>query len=265
MPRNEFIFGIPAGTDGDTFGGDDSAANNPDNDRTLTGQVLFFAAHFSSFHRYLTPQLLPGSFITKARFSTLVANDFETDRVDGIGFRRLGIMLYDGLWNVTGFSVANYPLRSDLPRPTERASNDIIPGRLFQDEFFGGFLQVDEATWTGLTVHTFGDGYEDVESELGMVDQLMDFINDPGYDFQIGITMDGFFVNPFLDDLRIGGSNIGIPMGLHIEWFDPVTPSSVTGVATSQHAVSGTLTWEPAVTGVATSQPAVSGQIEVLP
>ncbi len=99
------------------------------------------------------------------------------------GFYRIGLIEPDGLWDVDGWTVANYPLESVLPNPTGDANGIIITGRLVGDVFFAPLVAYTTAQYFAGNVVTVGEGYTGLTFTLtDMVSQLQAWIQSSDYD-----------------------------------------------------------------------------------
>ncbi len=282
MAIHEQTFVVTMNPNGDDQGSDASFVNNPGTDRVNIGTISAdppFENDLCSFFRWNTIGVLPGSYVTKAKFGVLVTNNY-TGGTLGFGNRRLGFLAEDGLWDVLGgFSENNYALHSDLPTPTANDSDVLRPGVLHNDVWMEGILAIDTTSWTALTSHSFGENYGDTtDSDIGIIAPLQDIINGPAYAAKmfptVGIAFDGYLLNQTEDRLQVASIVLGVPMQLTIEWWDPTgdvlevelkTGVAVTGRLDITPDVEGRLDLSPGASGRLGVDPAASGQLGTPP
>lgn len=175
MPVSDQTYVILPASDGDTGG---NAAGALGNDPTLQndhcgmwpGKTSGYRALFTRFEL----DVPKGVTITKARFTMLS----QRDSVGGMSFR-MGLLEKDGLWDVDGWTTANYP--STLPFPTTSLNNNIIPGILFQDLFLDGNVTFTTEFSANAAV-TIGEGYPFLTFDtLTPVAQLQQWIDSVKY------------------------------------------------------------------------------------
>ncbi len=136
---------------------------------------------------------------------------------------RAGIMEEDGKWDVTGFSVSRYGTQGSLPFPTLFRSDVVIAGRITENTFATGLLEILR-DGTPVSV-SFGDGVEidgTPDFTVGLTAKLQEWIDRPTWDPDDGViamVLDPFEVGTSIDFGRFFQTNEVINSDLHPELF----------------------------------------------